>query len=277
MRFPLVAVIALAAALGPRGRAAPLPVEPFDVVRPLLDQADREERRGNHEIAVRLYLKALELHPDRRIWFFVGRCQDRLGRAEEAANAFHQYLPLCASGPREWCDEARQALARLGPRLGRLELLGPDGLLVRIDDRPLQATPLRAPFIAAGPHRVALLQEAGARTLQVPDGRPVKLELASLPPARRPGWRLATGAALLAGGGMLVVLGGVMLAHDLCSQETGATRCEGQAAQRAAEIAPLIVGGAAFAGGVVLLALPPRRGELRLAPQPAGLQLAGRF
>lgn len=255
--------IVMWAALAPRPSAAEraLSLKQIDVADAVLRQAEQEESRGNYQLAVELYRKALELQPDLRINFPLGRCHQKLNQLAEAANAFQRFLTVpCEYSPRAWCEEARGALLRLRGQLGVMRPEGPPGVSFRLDQRPVQATPAPPLWVEPGVHRLALVEQVGQRQISVQPGQELRIELLGVPAPERPRWRLLSGSALLSAGVVAMVAGAVALGvnRQYCMEEA-MNSCRSRSAFDQAGWAFLGIGGALSIGGAGLLLYPPGR------------------
>src|SRR5438309_122781 len=136
-----VAVLVLA---GPvRAERKDPTVSPINVAQELLDRAEEAEKQGSYALAVQYYQKFLELQPDLRTYSSRGPCTLKRNQSVEAANAFQAFLSLpCQYTSHDWCEDARRALERLRPPLGRVQLSGPAGLSFRLDRQPPRTTPV---------------------------------------------------------------------------------------------------------------------------------------
>lgn len=178
----------------------------------------------------------------------------------------------------------KQALGQIATRArGQLSVTSsPRGALVRLDGRLLGRTPLsQEAFVGA---RRLGLERSGYRTETVDmvvepgqtatvdqvlqrDGQ-VTPEGPVAGSARRPLWRIITGAGLIGAGVLLVGLGGSALSvHGSCQDPMGDPATCSPYYQTTGVGAGLLAGGGALAlAGAVLIALPPRRSTSPATP-----------
>jgi tetratricopeptide (TPR) repeat protein len=268
----IVRVLALVAALvclaAPARAESPLEVEAkahFSSAQKLFDAARYAE-------ALDEYGKSYELSRYPAILYRIALCQDLLGRRADAIASYQRYL------------DADPATARRDQVIARMKELTASTPPPAVDRPPAEALPVAPP------------PQQPVYTPPSSPGAP-QAEVTSAPRRGRVP-KLVAGAILMAGGAVLVGVGGVFSAQAIDSANTlnrafasGGTVNYDPALMKAdadghsaviAEGVLYAVGGAALVGGVVLVALGARADRaprVSLAPLPGGgaISWQGRF
>lgn len=130
--------------------------------RSLFDRGQAAYRRGDYEEALVLWQRVFELDPLPRIQYNLAQAFERLGRANDAADALEQYLTT-AEPDDPYQSDARARLASLRERIGRTGIRivnAPDGASISIDDEAMGGTPHPDPItVEPGTHQVTLRLE----------------------------------------------------------------------------------------------------------------------
>lgn len=146
----------------------------------------------------------------------------------------------------------------------------PPGAMVFLDARPLGRAPLQVPAWA-GPHEVRVEQSEllpESAKVVIEEGQATALDLSLKPLPKRKMWAVVLGSIAIGVGGLALTAGSVEL--------LGISSCTNCASDIALTTTSLILGGAATAGGIVLLVkygkrpVPPAPTSApTLAPPPA--------
>lgn len=270
LRSALVA-LALALALLPRpvmGQGAPARVEPSEAQVELVEKGVEAGLQDQHEAAVDYFRAALELGELNIAWLNLGRSLARLGRCEEAREAYERALraPTVASpAPAEVRDiVARYEAELIESCTGTLVLrCAPPTLRVSIDGAAPQPCPGEPLSLSWGTHEVTWSTPRGTQRAEVAvePGRRVELLVDEGGAPDEGGWVMPVGWTAL---GLGVVILGSGIAIDVAFagdhiEELKTATAEGRL-ERAREIAGelesdqqlaigLYIGGTALAAG----------------------------
>ncbi len=246
--------------------------------------------------------------------FRLAECYEALGRL---ATAWTLFARVAEDARREHRadreDEARQRADSLRPRVPGLIVVASekaDGINVTLDDKPLARADLgsRIP-IDPGPHTIQAVapgRPAWSDKVTAAEGKTVEVRIPGAAPAAPPPAPSGPGGLRIAGfvvGGLgLAALGAAFGvgaaakgawndalgqcqdgAHDRCTPD-GIQRAKDASGLATVATALAIAGGVVTAGGIVMIAIPPRRAaepaaalSVELVPLPGGLALGGRF
>jgi tetratricopeptide (TPR) repeat protein len=252
--------------------------------RELAAQAAEQLDAGSSREAERLYREAYQLYPDDRLQYGLGMAYEKQGRLAEAANAFEAFLvrvPTVTRSHPDLAGRARQAIERLAPRLGRLELRGPADARFQLEGESDWWAPAASParpvavWLSPGRHRLTFVDQRGLTQIDLQAG---KLTAATLEPAPPPRWRAPVVAVLFGASASLLALGAVGVAEDGACVDP--PECRELRATRGLGIAGLLTGGVmAIAAGVLLWWPRPPHGQPRVSvrTQATSLILGGGF
>lgn len=157
--FTLALVLGLVAAPSLPARAAE-PKGDRAAAAALLDRGNQLMREHAYEAALDHYVRAHQTYSSAKILLNVAEALLALGREEEAARRFEQFLAEApAEGVAAQRKLATERLAELDARLGRIDLAGSDeGLELVVDGERRGVTPL--PPVRVDPGRRAVVARA---------------------------------------------------------------------------------------------------------------------
>ena len=163
------------------------PSDPKAVARSKALEGSRLADQGQHQRALELFREAYALYPEPAYLYDIGvECQ-ALGRDVEALDAYARFLADPKGTPRGLVSHASELRAELEKQLGEIQLRGPAGAEIDVDDEPRGALPLGIPMRAkAGVHRVTVRQsgfEPFRAEVQVPEGGSVVVDVPALAPS----------------------------------------------------------------------------------------------
>ncbi|HEU4532722.1 MAG TPA: hypothetical protein VFS00_01345 [Polyangiaceae bacterium] len=119
-------------------------------------------RDGAFDGALTEFLRAYELAPSYRLFYFIGHTHRQLNDFAPALRAFEQYLK---DGGREVQAKRRveveREVAQLRKRVGRLEIVASEpGAAILVDDRKVGTSPLEAPVVVnVGQRKVVAVKD----------------------------------------------------------------------------------------------------------------------
>ncbi|MCU0681659.1 MAG: hypothetical protein MUF34_05290 [Polyangiaceae bacterium] len=192
----LAAVLVLALAAAGAAQAAP----PTPSASPPQGTGSVDEAREHYERGLQLFrdgafdgaltefLRAYELAPSYRLFYFIGHTHRQLNDFAPALRAFEQYLK---DGGREIQakrrSEVEREIAQLRKRVGRIEIVASEpGAAILVDDRNVGTSPLEGPIVAnVGQRRVVAVKDgrqSPPAIASVSGDESTKVEL-QLPPA----------------------------------------------------------------------------------------------
>jgi hypothetical protein len=293
--------LAVALVVAPRIAAA----AGADPAEPLIEQGVKLRTEGRHAEALELFQKANAASPSARTLAQMGLAEGSLKRWTDAET--HLVAALAAHDT-PWIEIRRnrealeQALTAVRGHIGTLLIVGPAGVEVALDGKPLGRLPLAGPRrVAEGPIQVrgtapghrptdvdATISGATETTVTLELGPALATPLPAAPiiddepltaaPSGSGAWKTWTGASLLAVSAAALVTGTVWLAVDgngTCDPPGGA-RCLRVYDTKASGWVALAVGAAAGVGGGILL-WKGRHTDASVALAPGILSLGGRF
>ena len=205
-----------------------------------------ELKEGRPADALKSFERSQLLEPGLGTLLNIADCQERLGRDPEAWTLFNEGLTW-AKRTREYdrVELAQSRLKVLEQRVGRVEVLGPAGVTVTLNEQPVPAGavvavregPVRVVAVSPGsaPWEATLEVTAGQRlVIAVPTARPssvppvtqpppppplLEVKQAALPPA--PPTRSRAGPLVLIGAGAVIAIaGGSLLVAGLGARQT---------------------------------------------------------
>ena len=247
--------------------------------------------------ALALYQKARRASKAPLLAYMVARCQEQLGRIEEAIASYQAYLK---SGKDEAVrGRATAAIRLLRERLSRGTLVlqvTPFGSLVSLDGKILGKAPLPPQTVAPGEHTIKVTHssEIHERKVTVPGGgtinHVVRLDIGQVEGSDEQGsfapWQwvsLGVGIAVVVGGAAMVGLGESELSAisdssgaspanpSPTTQKQAASDIDNWTTIRTAGFVLVGLGVAMAAAGVVLAALEPSDPESSTTIEGAGL------
>jgi hypothetical protein len=132
--------------------------DPRDEARTKLRAGIGLMEQGDYAGALAAFEAAYALVPNPKLQFNIGTAQDALARPAAAHEAFSRFLADPRDAPAETVGKARDALAALEKRVGRITVTSDRADdQVFVDGRPRGATPLPRPVIVdAGAHAVTV-------------------------------------------------------------------------------------------------------------------------
>ncbi len=248
------------------------------------------------------FKKAYELAPNPAVLYNIGQTHFQLRSYASALQTFERYLT--EAGPSaEHRAEAEANAETLRARVGKIDIVAPDGTEVAIDDEVIGKTPLPPQLAAVGRRKVTLFRD-GAQQLrfaEVSAGETSRVELkpgaADSPGAKPAGVgeqpmpmpersssalpiALWVGAGVLAAGavttGVLALGASSDLSDERAKQTGGTTRTKlddlESKTSSLALVTDILAGAAIVTGGialyVTLTAKPSRTGALPPPPKP---------
>jgi hypothetical protein len=145
--------------------------------------ADRLYREARYKEAISEFETAYRIRPHGVLFFNIGKCYEQLGDISNALRNYRRYLHDIPTAK----DRAlvSSAIANLEKRLaskGVQQLLvfaEPSGASVKVDDKPLGASPVSIDLVA-GPHRVVVSHEGyqeATRDVVVPPDHSLEMEV----------------------------------------------------------------------------------------------------
>ncbi len=137
--------------------------------------------QGEYQAAARAFREAYRLRPTWKLLFNVGQCEATIKRYGLAVEAFEGYLISGGDDvPLDRRDYVVEELRRLQPVVGRLDLIAPNGVEVRVDGEHRTEMPLPGPVrISAGTHDVAFWrngEEVFRKTVNIAGGMTTSVE-----------------------------------------------------------------------------------------------------
>ncbi len=146
------------------------------------DAAQKAFAEGRFEDAARAFEEAARIKPHPAPLINAGDAWDKAGEYALAARSFERVLTLEQAMEQDRSD-AIERLARLGPRIGSIELLGDKSARVRVDDEEFHGG--ERVHVLPGVHHVSLVDVEGARVrdLDIAAGTRRSVKVDSLRPA----------------------------------------------------------------------------------------------
>ncbi|MBN2494343.1 MAG: PEGA domain-containing protein [Deltaproteobacteria bacterium] len=143
-----------------------------DSVQRMIDEGKRLFREKRYEQALSLFQVALERSKEPRpaVVYVIGRCQEELGRLEEAVASYESFLSMKA--PRGAKAKARTAIEKLKKELaasarGVIELrVKPEGARISVDGRFVGRSPCAPIPVEPGVHEVAVEADGHVRAVE---------------------------------------------------------------------------------------------------------------
>jgi hypothetical protein len=192
MRARLRTIVTLAAALAfaaPAGRAL---AQPADESRPHIDKGTKLYGEGAYEAALIEFRRAYDLSGNYKILYNIALVSMVTKDFATALKDYQAYLQKGAAEiPAARRADVQKEIDKLVGLVAKLEVVGPEGAEVRVDDAPVGKLPLAAPLVLnPGKHKVTLAKddrESPAKFVVIGAGEAQRVEL-SLPekPAERP-------------------------------------------------------------------------------------------
>src|SRR5205085_386484 len=119
----------------------------------LKDAAVEAMQRGEAELALARFRDAYQAFPSARLQYNIGVAAERAGHLAEAIAAYEIFLASDKDAPEEARKNARDACARLEPRVGQVEIADAGDAEISIDQRLVGRGPAALRIkIDPGPH-----------------------------------------------------------------------------------------------------------------------------
>lgn len=246
--------------------ASRIHAQPASDVKESLAQAQALQDQGDLAGAVRVLQSIYDVTPQPLLLYKIGGLLVEQGQGQQALDFLQRYLekeptlsPEDKKDVEELMDRARALLK------AEIEVAGPSGSWFQVDGGQRQMLRDKAIRVQVRPgkHQVSLPGET--REVAVVAGKVTTVVLPALRPApseapRRPVWRLVVGGLGLSGGLAMIGFGIPALSIDnQCNPPAPDNNCPRLYDTQSLGLGLAITGAAVAVGGVVLLALPPRK------------------